>query len=253
MKKALFITQLFICTILLSRPLSMVAQGNDAELYPTDSIVSKYHNDWTQNHYRKRIEIFRKNPLQYNEIVFIGNSITEQGRDWGDKFGMSNIRNRGISGDLTDGVLKRLEEIVHFEPNAVFLLIGINDLFNMYHKIDNARNLKYDKIVPSVAFIGKNILEISKIIKKESPLTKVFVRTVLPTQREFLKDDIIKLNNIIRENENKGYYKVIDLYKGFVDRDGFLNKKLTIDGVHLSPEGYTKWVALEKPILKTLN
>ena len=37
--------------------------------------------------------------------------------------------NRGISGDFTNGVLARLEEITHYKPKAIFLLIGVNDLF----------------------------------------------------------------------------------------------------------------------------
>ena len=58
-------------------------------------------------------------------IIFIGNSITEGGKNWSEKFNIPNIRNRGISGDVTDGVLERLDEIIFFKPKAVFILIGI--------------------------------------------------------------------------------------------------------------------------------
>ncbi len=222
-----------------------------SKLYPTKEIVSPYHNDWTQGHYKKRIEDFEYEPLEFGDIVFIGNSITEKGKNWTEKFNIAHIRNRGIAGDVTDGVLKRLNEIVYFKPKAVFILIGINDLSNIHHE-EEGRNLKYYKIVPSTDYVGKNILRITKLIHHKSPETKIFVRTVLPTRREYLKEDVLSVNKIIKENEAKGYYKVVDLYSQFVDANGYLIKDLTVDGVHLSDKGYKKWVEIEKSLIDGL-
>ena len=223
-----------------------------AKLFPAKKIVSRYHNNWTQTYYPKRIQEFKKEPLEFGEIVFIGNSITEGGLDWSGKFGIEHIRNRGIAGDVTDGVMKRLNEITFFKPKAVFILIGINDLFSLHHKEDNPA-LQYDKVVPSPEYIGKNILKIAKIIHRKSPVTKIYVRTLLPTQREYLKEDILLVNKIIRKNEAKGYYKVIDLYAQFADIKGELIQQLTNDGVHLNEKGYEKWVNFEKPIIEGLQ
>lgn len=220
-------------------------------LYPTKSVVSRYHNNWTQKHYPKRIQEFIKNPLEAGEIVFIGNSITEGGQDWSKRFALDHISNRGIAGDVTDGVLKRLDEIVYFKPKAVFLLIGINDLFSFHHKEDNS-SLKYDKVVPSPEYVGENILKIAKMIHRKSPETKIYVRTLLPTRREYLKKDILLVNEMIKKNETEGIYKVIDLYSQFVDAEGELTKELTKDGVHLNEKGYEKWVNFEKVILESL-
>ena len=129
-----------------------------AKLFPAKKIVSRYHNNWTQKYYPKRIQEFKKEPLEPGEIVFIGNSITEGGLDWSGKFGIAHIRNRGIAGDVTDGVMKRLNEITYFKPKAVFILIGINDLFSLHHEEDNPA-LYYDKVVRSPRYIGKNILK----------------------------------------------------------------------------------------------
>lgn len=220
-----------------------------AELYPAKIKISRYHNNWTQKYYPKRIQEFKQHPLNFGDIVFIGNSITEGGQDWSSKFGVAHIRNRGIAGDVTDGVLKRLTEIIFFKPKAVFILIGINDLFSLHHKEDNPA-LKYDKVVPSSNYIGKNILKITKTIHRGSPDTEIYVRTLLPTQRTFLKEDILLLNKMIRQNEQKGYYKAIDLYAQFVDDKGELSGKFTKDGVHLNDSGYEKWVNFEKPIIE---
>ena len=62
-----------------------------------------------------------------NEIIMLGNSITD-GCEWSELFQNSNIKNRGISGDITEGVLYRLDEVTRSKPAKVFLLIGINDL-----------------------------------------------------------------------------------------------------------------------------
>ncbi|MFB6319709.1 GDSL-type esterase/lipase family protein [Saccharicrinis sp. FJH54] len=246
---------LFLSVIISS---SLFGQTNrssskqEEKLYPTRETVSRYHNNWTQKHYPQRISAFMKDPLEEGDIVFIGNSITEKGKDWSDKFGIPHIRNRGISGDVTDGVLKRLDEVIYYKPEAVFILIGINDLFSIHHDADNRHQLVYDKIVPSDKYVARNILRIAKEIRHKSPGTKVFVQTLLPTRRDYLKEDILFVNKWIKKNESKGFYKVIDLYSHFVDENGDLKKELTIDGVHLSASGYEKWVNLEKPSIQEI-
>ncbi len=111
-----------------------ISQPKDSldALYPAANTVIKYHNnDWSRNNYTNRIQLFKSEPLKFGEIVFIGNSLTEQGADWSIKFGIRGVRNRGIAGDVTDGVLKRLDEIIYYKPKSVFLLIGVNDIFNL--------------------------------------------------------------------------------------------------------------------------
>ncbi len=249
--------KIFLALFLIALSNSIFGQSSPlateklAKLYPTKKIVSHYHNDWAQKYYPKRIEEFKKEPLEFGEIVFIGNSITEGGHDWSSRFGLDHIRNRGIAGDVTDGVLKRLDEIIYFRPKAVFILIGINDLFSFHHKEDNPA-LNYDKVIPSIKYIGKNILKIAKIIHRKSPVTKIYVRTLLPSRRQFLKEDILLVNKMIKKNEAKGYYEVIDLYAQFVDAYGELPKELTKDGVHLNDKGYEKWINFEKIIIERL-
>ena len=133
-------------------------------LYPNKNINIKYHDDWGKNNYNKMINEFKNAPLNFGDVVFLGNSITQGGGDWSERLNYSNISNRGIGGDVTDGVLARLEEITFFKPKAVFLLIGINDLWNVSPEI------------PSEDYIGKNIVRIAKIIKERSNETKVFIQ-----------------------------------------------------------------------------
>jgi lysophospholipase L1-like esterase len=251
MKKLFPVLFLMVLSINIFGQSSQLSTKELTKLFPTKKVVSRYHNNWTQKYYPKRIQEFKEEPLEFGEIVFIGNSITEGGLDWSGKFGKAPIHNRGIAGDVTDGVLKRLNEITYFKPKAVFILIGINDLFSLHHEEDNPA-LIYDKVVPSPEYIGKNILKIAKIIHRKSPVTKIYVRTLLPTRREYLKEDILLVNEMIRKNEVKGFYEVIDFYAQFVDTNGELIKELTKDGVHLNDKGYETWVHFEKPIIERL-
>ena len=139
----------------------MVARANTQEdktslrsLYPVKGHFIKYQQEWQMSLYNKKIDEFKNDPIGQGKIVFLGNSITEAGGDWNVRFGTSNIVNRGISGDMTEGVLNRLDEIIHYKPIALFLLIGINDIFD-------ANIPERQKITPS--YVSNNIFSLSLI------------------------------------------------------------------------------------------
>ena len=101
------------------------------------------------NHFNlKKISEFKASPVGFDKIVFLGNSITQGLLRHTDKLIGNNIVNRGISGDHTDGVSARLKEVIHYKPKAVFILIGVNDLFE-----DNR-----SKPERTPGYIAKNIL-----------------------------------------------------------------------------------------------
>ena len=190
---------------------------------------------------------FNSSPLNNRDIIFLGNSITAEGKDWSARLDNSIIRNRGIGGDTTDGVIARLGEIIASNPTAVFLLIGINDLYN--NTIEK----------PSVSYIADNIINIAKKIKYNSSNTKVYIQTLLPISKkksykyyDLYNQSIKRINKIIIENQQKGLYSVIDLHSLFVDNKGQLRSDLTYDGLHLNEQGYLVWSNFIKPITDLL-
>ena len=212
-----------------------------SNLYPGEEVVIKTQDDWGKENYKKVINEFKNDPLKLGEIVFLGNSITAGGGNWSLRLDHPNIKNRGIGGDTTDGVLARLDEIIYFQPEAVFLLIGINDLWN---------NPQTDS---SIKRIGNNIHKIATHISQKSPKTIIYVQTVLPVKKEIYKNQIISLNQIIKNNaSNSKSYSVIDLYSIFVNDSGLIIDELSYDGVHLNEKGYDHWVNFIKPILDQL-
>ena len=121
------------------------------DLYPNPDIKIDNQQEWQKKLYFERITEFKKDPIGKNKIVFLGNSIMQGGGDWNERYQCSNIVNRGISGDYTNGILKRLDEITFYKPTAVFLMIGINEFF-----ADNSNN---SDVNPKS--VSKNIFKIA--------------------------------------------------------------------------------------------
>jgi lysophospholipase L1-like esterase len=203
-------------------------------LYPSNDVIISTHSDWTKTHYPQRIAEFKANPLEMNDIVFIGNSITEQGENWSQKVNKSTAKNRGIAGDTTEGILARLNEITFYKPEKLFLLIGINDLF---HNPDAVQN------------IHKNILKIVDEINSKSPDTEIFVQSILPTTTENLISKITELNAVLKNSAFEKPYTFINLHQRFVLLDGKMNMGFSTDGVHLNEKGYEIWSEIIKNIL----
>ncbi len=97
--------------------------------------------------YMQRASLFSKLTITPKDIVFIGNSITN-GAEWSELFPRKHVKNRGISGDTSEGVYDRLAPIVKGKPAKIFILIGINDI---------SRDVKVEDIVLNMKRIVKEI------------------------------------------------------------------------------------------------
>ena len=196
-------------------------------IYPSNNLVIPTHTDWTRTHYPVRITEFKKKPLYNNDIVFIGNSLTELGGDWGKRIRNTKVKNRGIADDTTDGLIARLGELIYFKPEQVFILIGINDLFR-----DDMSSQK----------VFDNILKIVNQIHDGSPKTKIFVQTILPTNVEMLKGKIQLTNLLLFNAESNAPYELVFLHNHFTAKNDLMDMDLSVDGVHLNEKGYMLWV-----------
>lgn len=181
--------------------------------------------------------IYESLPDEENEIIFLGDSITDYG-EWSELFKNLKIKNRGIQGDRTDGVLKRLSEVVSSSPHKIFLMIGYNDL---------SKGVKIDAIIT-------NYEKIIQIIKSRSPRTQIYIQSVLPVNYKFYKGrvknrDVIELNRRLKLLCAKFDTIYLDLYSVFCDADQQLNADFAgEDGLHLNGKAYLKW----KSVLENL-
>lgn len=226
--RALIIAALFFFTLTsCSAQINQTSTADTSNLYPSPDKVIPHHNEWTKGHYKERIAEFKANPLELGDIVFIGNSITEQGGDWAQRFDNAKVKNRGIAGDVTAGVLARLKEIYYYKPEKVFLKIGINDLF-------------HSDLNPE--YVANNIKLIVAMIHQESPTTKIYVQTILPSRdNNPSKERIAATNALLKEMSPTDFLQVIDLHSAFANKDDLLIGEYTHDGLHLTESGYVVW------------
>ena len=194
------------------------------------------------DYHKNRLAAFKGEQILKNKIVFAGCSITEFG-NWNELLDDTGIINRGIAGDNSFGLLNRIDDIINLQPLMLFISIGINDI---------------SKNIPMQVTVD-NILELVKKLKKSSPITKILVHSILPTNasNRLNKDEVIshynkndkvvELNKLLEQNSQENDFIFIDLYSSFKDTNGNLSLELADkDGLHLNAHGYILWSGILK-------
>ncbi|MBN1820826.1 MAG: sialate O-acetylesterase [Prolixibacteraceae bacterium] len=225
--KPTIIKKLFILSIILIviTPATLVAQKNEKPAYSTSPNMPQ--------HYANRVALFEAEPVVTGKILFLGNSITEGG-NWKELLNDETAINRGIGGDVSFGVLDRLDDVIQRKPEKVFLLIGINDLA---------------QFIPEKV-IAENCQKIVERIKKESSETKVYIQSVLPVNPKLgrfpknydLNDKVITTNKFLKKAAKQTKCPYIDIYNVFLNDEELLNPDYTHEGLHLNQQGYKVWV-----------
>lgn len=214
---------------------SLVANAVAASIIDREG-MAKYHD-----HYYKRFVQFMDEPaITDKDVVMLGNSLTENGGDWGKRLGKKHVVNRGIIGDEVMGVYERLHQILPGHPKKLFLMIGINDV---------SHNLTADSIAGMIRLTVERI-------QRESPETELHLQSLLPINESFGryklltgKTDLVpEINTRLKALAQEKKIDFIDLFPLFAEGNtNVLRKDLTTDGLHLNEEGYKIWAkALKK-------
>jgi len=163
-------------------------------------------------------------------IALLGDSLTE-GFLAGEFLPHYHFANRGISGDVSEGVLLRLKEsVLDLRPEVVLLLIGTNDLAFGY--ADDQ--------------IAGNIGEICFRIRRGNPKTRIVLQSILPTRGDATRPNerIRTLNAGLKDYADRERMSFLDLHPAFADEHGELRTEFSLDGLHLNGPGYAKWAEL---------
>ena len=214
---------------------SLIANAVAASIIDREG-MAKYHD-----HYYKRFVQFMDEPaITDKDVVMLGNSLTENGGDWGKRLGKKHVVNRGIIGDEVMGVYERLHQILPGHPKKLFLMIGINDV---------SHNLTADSIAGMIRLTVERI-------QRESPETELHLQSLLPINESFGryklltgKTDLVpEINTRLKALAQEKKIDFIDLFPLFAEGNtNVLRKDLTTDGLHLNEEGYKIWAkALKK-------
>ena len=134
--------------------------------------------------------------------------------------------NQGISGDTSDGILKRLSAFSETRPDVIYIMAGINDL----------RKGETDETI-----LHHHRLIIRQL-RHTHPKTQIIIQSILPTRLPTIPNSRIRHLNyqlaFIAKQEGANY---LNLHNWFIDFQGNLRSDLTTDGLHLSEQGYEVW------------
>lgn len=179
-------------------------------------------------YYFTKKSVFEHSAASDVDKVFIGDSITDYG-EFQEYFPDEVVLNRGIRNDVAKGVLDRIQEIVDRNPEEAYLMIGVNDI---RYRTD-AKN--FEKRVNAIvdSFDGKD--------------TRLFIQSILPVNNgifgnEISNEKVKQFNEILQRIADENGLEYIDLHPSFTDSKGQLDKKFTVDGLHLNGKGYEVWV-----------
>lgn len=168
------------------------------------------------------------------DIVMLGNSITA-GIDWNELLGRKDIVNRGINGDITEGMLNRMNSVLKVKPKICFFMGGINDL---------SRRVSPENIVENIKKIVSTLLEND---------IKPVLQSIIYTEKSFYDYEhnnkyVTIINKELKKfAEGKGVL-YLDMNKDLSEK-GLLKAEYTPDGLHLNAEGYIVWGRVVKEII----
>lgn len=190
---------------------------------------------YTPHYYQRFLQFMDEPPITPQNIVMIGNSLTENGGNWEKRLKQPSTVNRGIIGDETIGIYDRLHQILPGHPKAIYLMTGINDL---------SHNLSPDSIISMIRLVIERI-------QRESPSTQIFLQSLLPINESFQrykslenKTDLIPpINRRLQTLSKEKGITFIHLFPLFtLPNTPILRPELTTDGLHLNEKGYDIWV-----------
>ena len=192
-------------------------------------------------YYARRATLFDELPIGKKDIVMLGNSLTD-GCEFNELLGNRHIKNRGIVGDIVQGLIDRIDPIIKGQPKKLFIMCGVNDI---------SHNVSADSIARATE-------KLIVMVKQGSPRTKIYLQSLLPFNNEvrewkLLKNQehvVVEANILLEQVARRQWVTWINLYPLFADENGRLRADLTNDGLHLMGKGYLIWRDAIKPYVK---
>ena len=192
-----------------------------------ENFFVKYYND--------KVAAFEVENETLNDvdIAFIGDSITDGYAPYGEAYSGYKVAWRGIGGDTTAGLYKRLKvSLYDVNPKVVVLLIGINNIDSMFED--------YEDIIRDIC--------------EKLPNAALIVQSLHPTSR-----DLAYRNPLIKESNQKIFelslkygFTYVDMNTPLTDIEtGEYSALYTDDGLHPNKKGYEKITEILLPVIKS--
>lgn len=209
--------------------MSLINQATDKALLAAAPLVRRML--WPAKAMRRAQ--FEALPLPAGRVLFLGDSITEQGM-WHEWFPELPTLNRGISGDTVHEVAARLDSAVN-TPVTISLLVGTNDLSGLGRSRD----------IPVIAGEFRDLVQ---ELRRRAPDAHLVVNSVMPRKATFA-DQVRALNHEYAAIARDADATWLDLWPVLSDGAGSLRAQFTGDSLHLNGAGYAAWVEVLRPLL----
>jgi len=183
--------------------------------------------------------VLREESSDRNAVIFAGDSLTNA-FEWAEFFPHGRdtlLINRGISGVGVEFLLDHFEMIFvpGYAVQQVFLMIGVNDIRAPTFEMES--------------FIHAYDTLLDQLLTHFAP-EQIHIQSILPVRVDGIPELLIPTANArIRSlAEAKGMH-YINLFDTLADAQGALDEKYTLGGVHLSAQGYRRWMDALRPYL----
>jgi lysophospholipase L1-like esterase len=190
---------------------------------------------------RETDQRYRAETVAPGAIVFLGDSLTEFAEL--KALGRSDraLINRGISGDVSAGALRRLDEVIARRPAQVVLWIGINDLLRRR---------------PAAALVA-NVEQMVARLRAALPDSAVVLLELLPVRLgeapafgEQVNRQVLEVNRELARVARAAAVPLVATHRLFLAADGGLDPTTSDDGLHLNAAGYARWRQAVAPQLR---
>jgi lysophospholipase L1-like esterase len=186
----------------------------------------------------ERASIFAALPRRAGGTVLLGDSLTDRG-EWAELLDDPAVRNRGVAGDTTADVLRRAGAIAALKPDRVVVQVGVNDL---------AAGEPFGVIVERYGAI-------LDALRAGAPDARLFCQSLLPVIEGrapplVTNAKVRALSDLLARAAAERRCRWIDVGPALADGGGSLAPRFTLDGLHLTGEGYAVWAGVLAPALR---
>lgn len=176
---------------------------------------------------------------QKGQIVFAGSSLMEmfpvekllreRGVD-------TVVYNRGIGGYITDEMLEHLDVCVtDLMPRRVFINIGTNDLSREDRSLEDVM-ARYDAILTT---IEARVPGVQILLMAYYPINaEAAADWMKPCLQIRTNEKIAAANALVQQLAQRHGQRYIDVNRGLKDAQGRLKAEYTIEGMHITEDGY---------------
>jgi len=180
----------------------------------------------------------------YPEVVFMGNSITE---NWAffhpDFFTSHNFLGRGIGGQTSAHMLVRFKtDVIDLQPKAVVIMAGTNDVAH------NEFWVAPEQVVNNVISMCElaQAHDIIPIISSIPPCTAFVWRPEIKNAGQ----TIVNINKELRAYAEANGFVYVDYHTALADENMGFPKTLSEDGCHPNPDTY---FTMEEMVLEAIR